>query len=224
MRAGPFRLFVMDVDHAPHPSRFAAQIDIASARGRAGRHKLGTVELIRPDRRDDHGRTLAHRTQAGRLGGIRLHQRQIVWCADVGTHLPELVGRASRDRPGRSIVAAIGGRQIFGDETAGVTRRAIDDEVEVPLHDGWSSSRPGRAIFRSVCNRTVRFAATIARGHATSATKGRYPYSDRSSTSWIAPACLAHSFDHLVGKCRSQARSTARRLRSASAQWPRAPS
>src|SRR5713226_2646153 len=44
-------------------------------------------------------------------------------------------GRASRDCPGRSIVAAIGRRQIFGDETAGITRRAIDDEVEVPLHD-----------------------------------------------------------------------------------------
>src|SRR5260370_4311907 len=28
---------------------------------------------------------------------------------------------------------------------------------------------------------------------------GRYPYSDRSSTGWIAPACLAYSFDHLVG-------------------------
>src|SRR6266581_327012 len=24
-------------------------------------------------------------------------------------------------------------------------------------------------------------------------------YSDRSSTGWIAPACLAHSFDHLAG-------------------------
>jgi hypothetical protein len=134
-RAGSFRLFVMGVYHAPHPSRFAAQIDIGRARGRAGRHKLGTVELIRPDRRDDHGRTLAHRTQAGRLGGIRLNQRQIVWCTDVGTHLLELVGRASRDRPGRSIVAAIGRRKIFGDETASVTGRAIDDEVEVPLHD-----------------------------------------------------------------------------------------
>ena len=72
---------------------------------------------------------------AGRLGGIRLNQRQIVWCADVGAHLLELVGRASRDRPGHGIVAAIGRRQIFGDETASVTRRAIDDEVEVPLHD-----------------------------------------------------------------------------------------
>src|SRR5439155_6329237 len=97
----------------------------------------------RPDRRDDHGRTLAHRTQAGRLGRIRLNQRQIVWCADVGTHLLELVGRAPRDRPGRSIVAAIGRRQIFGDETAGVTRRAIDDEVEVPLHDVGPPREPG---------------------------------------------------------------------------------
>ncbi len=159
-RAGPFRLFVMGVDHAPHPRRFAAQIDIASAGGRAGRHKLGAVKLIRPDRRDNHGRTLAHRTQAGRLAGIRLHQNQIVWCADVGTHFLELVGRASRDRPGRSIVAAIGRRQIFGDETAGVTRRAIDDEVEVPLHD----AGPPR----------TRESVT--------------PYSDRSSAGRIAPS------------------------------------
>src|SRR5262249_15073715 len=28
---------------------------------------------------------------------------------------------------------------------------------------------------------------------------GAAPYLDRSSTGWIAPACLAHSFDHLVG-------------------------
>src|SRR5262249_44856264 len=27
---------------------------------------------------------------------------------------------------------------------------------------------------------------------------GAAPYLDRSSTGWIAPACLAHSFDHLV--------------------------
>src|SRR6202043_3211317 len=47
------------------------------------------------------------------------------------------------DRPGRSIVAAIGRRQIFGDETAGVTRRAIDDEVEVPLHDVGPPRDPG---------------------------------------------------------------------------------
>src|SRR6516162_6396222 len=28
---------------------------------------------------------------------------------------------------------------------------------------------------------------------------GAAPYLGRSSTGWIAPACLAHSFDHLVG-------------------------
>ena len=136
-------LFVMGVDLAPHPGRFTAQINRGGARGRAGRHKLGTMELIRPDRRDDHGRTLAHRIQTGRLSCIRPNQRQIVWCADVGTHLLELVGRASRDCPGWSIVAAIGRRQILGDETAGVTRRAIDDEVEVPLHDVGPPRAPG---------------------------------------------------------------------------------
>src|SRR5438094_4742146 len=39
--------------------------------------------------------------------------------------------------------AAIARRQIFGDETAGVTRRAIDDEVEVPLHDVGPPREPG---------------------------------------------------------------------------------
>ena len=53
------------------------------------------------------------------------------------------VSCTSSDRPGRSIVAAIGRRQIFGDETAGVTRRAIDDEVEVPLHDVSPPRDPG---------------------------------------------------------------------------------
>jgi hypothetical protein len=28
---------------------------------------------------------------------------------------------------------------------------------------------------------------------------GAAPYLGRTSTGWIAPACLAHSFDHLVG-------------------------
>src|ERR1700686_2066290 len=43
------------------------------------------------------------------------------------------------------------------------------------------------------------------RGHCRQAPRniryqaGATPYSDRSSTGWIAPACLAHSFDHLVG-------------------------
>src|SRR2546427_2333718 len=29
---------------------------------------------------------------------------------------------------------------------------------------------------------------------------GAAPYLGRTSTGWIAPACLAHSLDHLVGK------------------------
>src|SRR5260370_31114641 len=38
-RAGPFRLFVMGVDHAPPPSRFSAQINKSRARRRARHHK-----------------------------------------------------------------------------------------------------------------------------------------------------------------------------------------
>src|SRR5205807_10302706 len=50
------------------------------------------------------------------------------------------------------------------------------------------------------CNRCVRFATTVAGGHATLATKGTL------LLTWagLPPAashqlCLAHSFDHLVG-------------------------
>src|SRR6516225_7294262 len=119
--------------------------------------------LIGPNRRDDYGRVLAHRTQAGRLGGIRLNQRQILWCADVGTHLLELVGRASGERPGRSIVAAIGGRQILGDETARVARRAIDDEVEVPLHNVGPPRDPGALSSDPCAIALYTFTATVAR-------------------------------------------------------------
>jgi hypothetical protein len=34
---------------------------------------------------------------------------------------------------------------------------------------------------------------------------GAAPYSGRTSTGWIAPACLAHSFDHLVRRASSVA-------------------
>src|SRR5215207_8022128 len=34
---------------------------------------------------------------------------------------------------------------------------------------------------------------------------GAAPYLDRSSTGWIAPACLAHSLDHLSVRARSVA-------------------
>jgi hypothetical protein len=64
--------------------------------------------------------------------------------------------------------------------------------------------------------------------------KGTIVLREKVSRSRIAarlvnvPPCLigieAGISDHLVGKFRGQARSTARRLRSASEQWPRAPS
>src|ERR1700687_4489755 len=47
---------------------------------------------------------------------------------------------------------------------------------------------------------SVRFAATVARGPRNIRYQaGATPYSDRSSTGWIAPACPAHSFDYLAG-------------------------
>ena len=49
-------------------------------------------------------------------------------------------------------------------------------------------------------NCCVRFAATVAGDHATLATKRALPLTwTASSTGWIAPACLAHSLNHLVG-------------------------
>src|SRR5437016_7347400 len=52
------------------------------------------------------------------------------------------------------------------------------------------------------CNRCVRFATTVASGHATLATKRTL----RLTWAGLSPAgshqlCLAHSFDHLVSDC-----------------------
>src|SRR5205814_8959183 len=66
-------------------------------------------------------------------------------------------GQAARGRPGRSIVAEIGRGQLFGDETVSVTRRAIDDEVKVPLYEvGPLSVRPWASRRRRRPPRTAR--------------------------------------------------------------------
>src|SRR6516225_3131045 len=67
------------------------------------------------------------------------------------------------------------------------------------------------------CNRCVRFATTVASGHATLATKQDATlYLGRTCTGWIAPALrLAHLFDHLVSadeQCRWKCKTE--RLRS----------
>src|SRR5258705_11393576 len=63
-------------------------------------------------------------------------------------------------------------------------------------------SRVGPFVAQShtPCNRCVRFATTVASGHATLATKRMLPL----TWAGLPPAgsrqlCLAHSFNHLVG-------------------------
>src|SRR6516164_7066272 len=60
------------------------------------------------------------------------------------------------------------------------------------------------------CNRCVRFATTVASGHATLATKQDATlYLGRTCTGWIAPALrLAHLFDHLIGDCEQVRRNS----------------
>src|SRR5262245_8904063 len=67
------------------------------------------------------------------------------------------------------------------------------------------NSRPLRyLIFRGSIPHPMQSLCTL-RDHCRQGSRntryqaGAAPYLDRSSTGWIAPACLAHSFDHLVG-------------------------
>src|SRR5262249_13869234 len=67
------------------------------------------------------------------------------------------------------------------------------------------NSRPLRClIFRGSIPHPTQLLCTL-RDHCRQGSRntryqaGAAPYLGRSSTGWIAPACLAHSFDHLVG-------------------------
>jgi Malate/L-lactate dehydrogenase len=67
------------------------------------------------------------------------------------------------------------------------------------------NSRPLRClIFRGSIPHPMQLLCTL-RDHCRQGSRntryqaGAAPYLGRSSTGWIAPACLAHSFDHLVG-------------------------
>src|SRR5262245_39020080 len=67
------------------------------------------------------------------------------------------------------------------------------------------NSRPLRClIFRGSTPHPTQLLCTLRdhchqRSRNTRYQAGAAPYLGRSSTGWIAPACLAHSFDHLVG-------------------------
>src|SRR6516165_4803723 len=58
----------------------------------------------------------------------------------------------------------------------------------------------GERISRSGCDRFVRFRSALS-PRATQTSLRRSPDSDRSSVGWSAPACPAHSFDHLKASC-----------------------
>ena len=58
------------------------------------------------------------------------------------------------------------------------------------------------------CNCCVRFATTVASGHATLATKQDATlYLGRTCTGWIAPAFPGDSFKNLVGACENGRRN-----------------
>src|ERR1700730_5583212 len=126
---------------------------------------------------------------AGDLIDLRKHGQLV---ANLGTFLASLKKRnagATAERNSR-----VSGASPEGDilpvrslrtaaEAPAIKRSRLNPRS--PASRRWSSSRPGRAIFRSVCNRSVRFAVTVARGHATFATKralplGRVPHRQRS--------------------------------------------
>ena len=129
-RAARFRRRLMRVDHLPHPDRFAAEIEIVGARRRADRDQLRAVELIRPDRRDHRSGLIDHRFQRRGIAGVGHDQGRVGRRADRVAHRSEFFHAAPGHRPFQIAVAVVMRRQIFGDELAGETGGAIDDDVE----------------------------------------------------------------------------------------------
>ena len=120
----------MRLDHPAHPDRFAAKIEIIRARGGAGRDQFGAIELIRTYGANDGFGLSHHRLQRGEIARIGDDQRRVGRRADSVTHGSKLVLAAAGHRPFQGGVALVMRREILGDELAGETGGAIDDDVE----------------------------------------------------------------------------------------------
>ena len=67
-RAGGLRGLAIFADHRRHPGRLPAEVHIVGAGRSTGRHQTLAVELIRPDRRNDHLRAFRQGFQRRRVG------------------------------------------------------------------------------------------------------------------------------------------------------------
>ena len=133
-RAARLRRRVIPVDHLLQPDRLAAEIHIVGARRDAGGKQIGAVELVGTDSGYDQLRLIDHRPQRSRIGCVRHDQRRVSGCADRIANGGELVPAAPGHRPCRRAVTGIACSEIFGDELAGVSRCAVDDDVELRGH------------------------------------------------------------------------------------------
>ena len=133
-RAARFRRRLMRVDHLAHPQRLAAEIEIVGPRGGTGRDQFRAVELIWADGRDDQPGLRDHRLQRGGIAGIGDDQRGVIGCPDRVAHRGELVPAAAGHRPFQTAIALVLSNEILGDQLAGKTGGAIDDDVKFRRH------------------------------------------------------------------------------------------
>ena len=177
------------VDHLPHPDRLAAEIEIVGAGCDAGREQLVAVELIRADGGDDRFGLVDHRLQRGGIAGIGHDQRRIRGRADRVAHGFELVEAAPGHRPFQLLVVLVMRGEIFGDELAGESGRAIDDDVEFLrqiLH--LDCIRDGRwtGLHRSFARDDSSVTRPCRRGRRSGCHRAR---SDSAGRSWPVASC-----------------------------------
>ena len=121
----------MRVDHLPHPDWLAAEVEIVDASCDAGRNQFGAIALIRTNGRDHRFRLADHGPQRDGITRVSDDQRNVRRRADRIAHRGKLVLAASGHRPFQIVVALVMRGKIFGDEPAGETGCAIDNDVEL---------------------------------------------------------------------------------------------
>lgn len=119
------------IDHPAHPLGLPGEVAVVRPGGRDGRHQLGAIQRVGPDRRHhDPGRRreLVERNSVGRLGDDAFD----ISARPGGDDL-ELGGVTAGDRPTQRAVDAVARHEVPTEDLPDEAGRPVHDKIETAL-------------------------------------------------------------------------------------------